>query len=220
MKRNKESLHRRWWALNPRQCYDWRSSGRKNLTWDMGKFANAAIIETNRTDTYHERLFKTSTSSRRLRVALQQAWDPYLSPPRTVKFYGSASAEPLAKGYVYPDLLVVKRDGTMDGEIPPAVDLIKILEDRKRKSKDDELCKQFASALVKIQGLPGAKATPQTKNVSDNVHEALDHLVDVSLFLKKLYCCSYYLMLCWRLGVFEELGRARGDAGRNYTPFS
>ena len=47
----------------------------------------------------------------------------------------------------------------MEGDIPVAVDLVQILEDHNHKSKDDELCKQFVSALVKIQGLPGAKGT-------------------------------------------------------------
>ena len=69
----------------------------------------------------------------------------------------------------------------MDGKIPAAVDLIQILEDHKRKSKDDNLCKQFASALVKIHGLPEPKMMPQMKVLSDDVCEALDHLVDMSL---------------------------------------
>lgn len=185
MKKHKDDLNGEWWALNPRQCYDWRGSGRKNLTRDMSKFAHAALIETIRTESYREDLLRSSASARRLRLALQDAWQPFLSPPRQVKFHGSKTAEPLAKGYVYPDLLVVKIEGEMKGGgVPEKVDMVRILADRQRKAKDDELRKQLTSAIIKIQGLPAGRATPNTKLLNDGVREALDNLVEVTYHVR------------------------------------
>lgn len=175
MKENKKGGPTGNWVLDFVGIYDWRNGSKiKNVSRDFIRWAIPAYVEVEIVNSYRPTLLKESRAAQYLRFIAAETLSRYVKPVNRLK---TAESYASSHSYLYPDQLQTMTSQSIEA---PEVQVADIME----RMKDDEdlktSLKELTRDIKKLTKLRCLCAKPDSTEMSPDVHNAIETLIQVS----------------------------------------